>query len=84
MQHTFLGFVINTTAFCFGQYNLHILILKSSMDKVNVILGHLVSGVHITLAMWVVGAKSNFYIDVVMFGNEERCTGIQNTNRPER
>ena len=29
--HNFLGFDINTTAFCLGQYSIHLLLLKSSM-----------------------------------------------------
>ena len=31
VQHNFLGFDINTPAFCLGQYCLHLLPLKSSM-----------------------------------------------------
>ena len=31
--HNFWGVDINTTAFCLGQYSLHLLLLKSSMTK---------------------------------------------------
>ena len=34
-QHTFLGFHINTTAYCLGQYILLLLLLKSSMLQVD-------------------------------------------------
>ena len=33
MWYIFLGFNINTTAFCLGPYNLHLLLLKSSMTQ---------------------------------------------------